>query len=856
MSDRTLLQIFSTQLSAAISALSKEQTSADHSRELDDVLGAAQLLGDLEIEERITTLASLDTAVVLQTLREIFDQVRIELQQEPSRPDTSDEEVPDKPPTSAPGDSSPTLVIKRPRNRSRRFNTGEHIALVNFFREEANECLERMTELLLNSSEAKPPENILHELMRLTHGLKGSAGTVELPEIASLTHEYENAVTKVHNDQWAWSLPLRDQFVAAADGIRGIVAEAESPDASAGHVDHWLMALRTLDQSPVLTSKPTLRPALLVSEVNSDSYSERRRPDRRGTESPLLRVDPARIDKLMNSVGELVFDRTRIEKGVQHLESQMRGMQKTLSVLSKKRDGWGESRKSIGIDELGAMLSELESTLRENLPKIDDAIGTLKQDTGLLRRTEFALQDGLTSVRMQSVRSLFQRLTPQLRSIAAQADKQVRLVTSGGETEFDKVVADQLIDPIIQLLRNAVAHAIETPELRAARNKSPEGRIHVTARHEANVVVLEVSDDGNGVDISKLRDKFQSTGKWTKEQAESATDARVLEQIFEAGYSGASEVDQLAGRGVGLSLVRETVTRLGGEVTVASIFGQGTTFTLRLPLTTAMVNAMLFKVGGHVFAIPNVHVLAQSAIPWPPGEEAIDFKGDSLPLVPLHNILGFERKPDKKDCPVVFLEYLGKGLVISCDKIVGPREIVLQNLGPMLSGIPLYAGGTVSPSGKVQLILDPSALVKIAYPQDDDQNKPGAKHGDVTQRVLVVDDSKAIREAMRRMLGRAGYDVITASDGLSAWHSLLEHHCDALVTDLEMPGESGFVLLQRLQDDARYEHMPKLVISSKADAENRERAHKLGALRFLPKPVNQAQLVDALREARKQRDVK
>ncbi|MBL4633354.1 MAG: response regulator, partial [Kofleriaceae bacterium] len=769
-----------------------------------------------------------------------------------------------------PGDSSPTQVNKRPPRRSRRFDTEEHIALINFFREEADECLTRMSELLLETTDIKPSDEILHELMRHTHGLKGSAGTVELPAIAELTHEYENAVTKIYDDQWHWSTRLRDRLVEASDVIRSIVAEAENPDTESAHVGYWLSRLRNLDtadtavgvspdasgslafdSAPSSPTSPVQAPPLLVTGDSSDTYSERRRPDRRGMESPLLRVDPARIDQLMNTVGELVFDRTRIEKGVRKLESQLEHLQKALDTLGGERSDWAENRRDIDVDEVGTLLSELESALRESLPTIGGAIQSLKHDTSLLRRTEFALQDGLTAVRMQSVRGLFQRLSPQLRSIASQANKQVRLVTSGGETEFDKVVADQLIDPIIQLLRNAVAHAIESPDLRVARGKSPEGRIYVTARHEGNVVVLEVSDDGNGVDILALRDRFSASGKWTKEQAERASDAQVLAQIFEPGFSSSTNVDELSGRGVGLSLVRETVTRLGGEVLVSSIPDRGTTFTMRLPLTTAMVNAILFKVGGHVFAIPSVHVLTQSTLDCPLKPTAIDRDGESLPVVSLHETLDFELAPDKDECPAIFLEYLGKRLAISCDKIIGAREIVLQNLGQMLSGIPLYSGGTISPSGKVQLILDPAALVKIAYPADVHNDAEPPQNSGVAERVLVVDDSKAIREAMRRMLGRAGYDVITASDGLSAWHSLLEHRCDAVVTDLEMPGESGFEFLERLQADPRYQRLPKLVISSKANQQNCERAQSLGVSCIIPKPVDQAQLVDALRNARK-----
>ncbi len=835
---RAIVEIFITQAKSALLVLqSNSSTPSDLQRAFADLEGAAMLVGDPLLEAKVRALpprGAQEAALTLVTLLAEVKRTDSPVQFEASlRP-----------------------LAQPPRKRRTGFDTGEHLTLVNFFREEANECLEEMTELLLESTAKKPEEPVLNELMRLTHGLKGSAGTVGLPAIATLTHEYESAVNRIHHDELPWSLDIRDQLVEAADQVRSIITDAEFLEERSEQITSLLSTLQTLQPSEVIATRADTSPLVVVESGNADSFAERRRIDRRGAETPLLRVDPTRIDRLMDSVGELVFDRTRIEKRVQELEVQMQDLQNALHFLAEQRAEWpsdfspcdnpSADLSKQGMDHVCAALSELESKVSAVLPEIAGTMTRLKEDTSLLRKTEFALQDGLTAVRMQSVKSLFQRLTPQLRAIARQADTPVRLITSGGETEFDKMVADQLIDPLIQLLRNAVAHAFEPPEIRKQRGKSPEGEISISARHEGNMVVLEVSDDGNGIDVNDVRDRYVALGKWTPEQAAAANDERVLRLIFEPGYSGRKEVDELAGRGVGLSVVRETITRLGGEVLLSSVPGQGTTFTMRLPLTTAIANAMLFKIGGHVYAIPNVHVLAQSSISLPLTGETTDLEGNPVPLIALHDVLGFSIPSAQEKCPTVLLEYLGKRLAISCDKIVGPREIVLKSLGPMLARIPLYSGGTISPSGKVQLILDPAALVNIAYASP--LENLGRSSG-ITKRVLVVDDSRAIREAMRRMLKRVGYDIITASDGLSAWHSLGEEHCDALVTDLEMPGENGFELLERLQSDPNFKDLPVVVISSKASAVNRKRAASLGALSFLPKPVSQTQLAQALYKA-------
>ena len=858
----SLLDIVLTQARQALAALQSENGSeADRERQLDDLFGAAQLVGDDRLEDEVRALAAMIVAMPhdgVAALEQFVESLQCQLRPDDNR--AVAEFAEDTPTVAKPrartiGDSSPTRVHRPGRRNRSSFDTGEHLTLLNIFREEAREGLERITAILIANTGAKPDDDQLNELMRLTHGLKGAAGTVDLPQIASLAHDYESAIERIRVGQSYWSLTVRDDLVEIADGMHLSIANASGPEQAATGVAGLRERLGTIGSSPVENASATEMQtdevaALQVTETHKEqTYSERRRPDRRGADSPMLRVDPGRIDRLMNCVGELVFDRSRIEKRAGKLSSEVSLIREAMETLAAQRAGWVGSGAPVRLDQLGAALAERR--LSTVMPVLEAEIDRLSEDASLLKRTEFALQDGLTAVRMQSVRSLFSRLTPQLRAIARQTNKQVRLVTAGGETEFDKTVADQLVDPLIQLLRNAVAHGIESPAVREANGKSAEGRIMVTARHESNVVVIEVSDDGAGIRTDDLRKRFVEDGRWSAEQAAQASDERTLQMIFDAGTSSKATTDQLAGRGVGLSTVRETVTRLGGEVLVSSQPGQGTRFTMRLPLTTAVANAMLFKIGGHVFAISNVHVLDQSEIALPLHETAPDAEGRDLPLVPLHDLLGFPIPENLRRCPVVLLEFMGKRLAISCDRIIGTREIVIKNLGPMLAGISLYAGGTISPSGKVQLILDPAALVNIAYPGPPVKLANESAESAVARRILVVDDSKAIREAMRRMLLKAGYDVVTASDGASAWQSLQEQSFAAMVTDLEMPGEDGFTLLSRASNHIRQTEMPVLVISSKDTSENRKRAEALGASDFLTKPVRQQLLIDALRAAQR-----
>jgi chemotaxis protein histidine kinase CheA len=723
------------------------------------------------------------------------------------------------------------------------FNTSEYRALRLLFGDESREALERVAHLLLRAGADRIDPAALTELLRTTHSLKGTAGTVGLREFADAAHRLEGVLERLRAGALAWSAAVRDSIVEVVDGLRALAGAADDEIEVAELARGIARALAAVNAGEARA--PTPDPVELeAGDPEPDPSASGSTLMRAATDSGIhrtvrreepaqLRVDPARIDRLMDSVGELVFDRTRIERRV----GELRGALEQLALLRDAMLASAESSGDVGQRSLTRELSDRLDTLER-------LAGELLEDTGALRRTGNALQDGLTDIRMQSSRSLFQRLGPQVRALARAAGVPIRLVTHGGETEFDKSVADQIVEPLIHLLRNAVAHGIEPPPVRRALGKPPEGQITLSARHEGRNVVIEVADDGAGVDPHVVRRRLVQSGRWSEGHANLASDDEVLRALFDARVSSREEADELAGRGIGLDAVRDTVVRLGGEIAVSSTVGVGTSFTMRLPLTTSISNALLFKVGGHVFAIPNVHVLetAQVEISTPALPSLLRVRDGQVPLVLLHRVLGAALPADARAVPAVVIDYASRRLAVTCDKIVGPREIVVKNLGPLLSPLPLYAGATISGSGKVQLILDPAALVRLAYPE-------AAAPGRAAGRVLVADDSRAVREAMALLLERAGYQVDLADSGLAAWRLLGRAHYDALVTDLEMPEMGGLELIERIRGDALLSGLPVVVVSSRATDAARARAGDLGVVAVLAKPVEPERLLAALEPA-------
>jgi chemotaxis protein histidine kinase CheA len=474
---------------------------------------------------------------------------------------------------------------------------------------------------------------------------------------------------------------------------------------------------------------------------------------------------------------------------------------------------------------------------------LSQTTAALLDEIEALRRTIGVLQRGLTRIRMEPAKSLMTHAARTLRALRRATGVTVELRTFGEDTEFDKAVADQLVDPITQLLRNAVAHGVEPPEERAAHGKPPVATIAIRARQDGNSLVLEVSDDGRGIDTAALGERLVATGRWSAARARLANNADVLAALLDTSVSIRGQADELAGRGVGLGLVRQTVAKLGGEITVASTPGKGTTFTLRLPLSAALAQAMLFKVDGQVYAIPAVHAADTTVVD---ADATTTMMGhDVLPVLRLDQLLGHSTAAERK--PAVVVSFAGKSLVCTVDKVVGMREIIVKPLGPLLAPLTLYAGATISGSGKVQLILDPAQLVRRTHPDapvpvTDQGSAPALLAG----RALVVDDSRAIREAMTSMLGNEGWIVDVAEDGARALQLTRQLRYDLVVTDLEMSELSGFDLIARLRNDERFKTTPIVIITSRANPEHRRRARDLGVRALVAKPITRRKLLEAL----------
>jgi len=576
------------------------------------------------------------------------------------------------------------------------------------FTEEAHDHLEHFSRVLMTLENAhrkdeeggeEDGDTLLEELMRSTHTLKGAAATVDMKPVGEAAHRLEDYLQDLQQRRSSILPEEVDRLLEAADIILSMVDSGE-------------------DEAAQISGLKQCH-SVLTSKKNIHAGDRRSGQDRRDGPPRQLRVAVNKLDGLMRSTSELVLDRTRIDRRVE----EMRRLARELGLI---RQGLHAALSAAGAQPqtIQKRLSEVEVELTDATSNLERTVSALNQDIEGLRRSTRALQEHLTQVRMMPLRWLYTRLQRPMREMARELGKQVELNILDEATEMDRALVEQITDPLIHLVRNAVVHGIEDPLLRRAAGKPATGKIELTARHQGNVIFMEVRDDGAGIDPALLCQTIRQSGAMGAAALDVLQDDELLEIIFTTGFTTHHLPDQLAGRGMGLNVVRQNISRLGGDIRVSSTPGQGTRFSIQMPMTTAIAQALLFKVGDQVYAIPVVHV-SETLLADPKdlqqvgAHSLLQTREESIPLLHLHLLLGtstpppLERPPQKEALlPVIILELGERRFGITCSRVVGPREIVLKGLGSLLAPHPFLAAATVSGSNKVQFVLEVGFLAR------------------------------------------------------------------------------------------------------------------------------------------------
>jgi chemosensory pili system protein ChpA (sensor histidine kinase/response regulator) len=490
-------------------------------------------------------------------------------------------------------------------------------------------------------------------------------------------------------------------------------------------------------------------------------------------------------------------------------------------------------------------LSTVQQTLSRNLGEIDAAV--LQQ-----ARVGRELQQGLMRTRTIPFANLEGRLYRIARQTARELDKKIQLDISDSHIELDRSVLERIGAPLEHLLRNAIGHGIESPEARRAAGKPEAGEISIALRQESNEIAIVIRDDGAGLDLDKLRAKGIEKGLLDPTRAATPEDLGAL--IFAPGLSTADSVTELAGRGVGMDVVRSEITAIGGHIDTASVSGKGTTFSIFLPLTLAVAQAVLVRAGSGLFAISSAMVeqvlrVQPDALAVVQREGRVRHRDADYPLHDLGALLGERAVPATQGYNTLLLLRSGtQRIALQVDELIRNQEIVVKHLSPQLARVPGVTGATVLGDGRVVLIINPVPLTQRALPaaRIADTPLPTPAAPTTAPMVMVVDDSLTVRKVTGRLLEREGYRVLAAKDGVDALEQIKAQLPDLMLVDIEMPRMDGFELAMRLRQDARTAAVPIVIISSRTADKHRSRAQQIGVNAFLGKPYQEAEILAQL----------
>ena len=671
-------------------------------------------------------------------------------------------------------------------------------------------------------------------------------------------------------------------------------ADTEQPPVSSGP--------EQTDSAPPAPVAPAEAASLKeeIEETKKAGLHEKRGGGRRATdaaevEKQFIRVNIERLNNLMNLVGEMVVNRNRLVKQVEYIKTLREELtfsqQRLLSVIRNFEEKYEYSSHvqspayqaassaqsgdhhldffELEFDRyddfnlLSRKLTEISNDTNEIMTEFSRFFDTLELDTARISTITTSLQDEITMARMVEMDKLFQLFQRPVRDLCRTEDKEVELVVTGGDTKIDKTVFEIISDPLMHMVRNSISHGIEPPKERKKLGKNPQGSLILNARHEGNNIILEIEDDGRGMDPAAIRKTAVDKGFMSAAEAKELSDKEVINLIFRPGFSTAATVGKVSGRGVGMDVVSNQIAKISGRIEIKTEINVGTKFTIRLPLTLAIAHALIVRVKEQEFAIP-MSLVEETArfsfkdIQHVAGDEMVNLRDTMIHLLKLNDLLGVGKLPKKDDDyrhPTLILGMAEKRLALMVEDITGREEIVVKSLSEYLMSISLFSGATISGEGDVRLIINAATLFgdeaagavtsiittkeEAAEEEVDRMRKP---------RVLVVDDSISIRKFVQRFLDRSGYEVEVAPDGMEALNTMEQSKFDVVITDLEMPVMHGYDLIAEMKRKEELRNLPIVVLTSRAGEKHRQKALDMGAQDYLVKPFDEQDMLGTLKK--------
>lgn len=789
---------------------------------------------------------------------------------------------------------------------------------------EAFEMIEQLDQDLIELENNPKDLDLLNRIFRVAHTIKGSSSFLNFNILTTLTHNMEDILNKARKEELIITPNVMDIVLESIDLMKNILISIRDTGSDKGDIDidDVVQKLQNISQSESKQDKKSTKETESNTKENiSQNISQKEEiktpPTNTDDNSTNTNVVESKASQESGDVDYSNFTSEEIEKEIERLlkqrqeEDRQRRAAKKLqgqqpvqqqakkenkSVESPKPEArpvakpMAKKQTNTKKDD-NAITTNLEQTIRVDVKRLDhlmNLIGELvlgknrlisiydeveerydgeqfldelNQVVSTISIVTTDLQLAVMKTRMLPVSKVFNKFPRMVRDLARDMGKNIELVISGEETELDKSIVEEIGDPLVHIIRNSCDHGIESTEERIAKGKSEVGKIELKAYNEGNHIVVEVADDGKGLDADILRQKALEKGIINEREADTMTNKEAFTLIFKAGFSTAKIVTNVSGRGVGMDVVKTNIEKLNGMIDIESELDKGTTLKLRIPLTLAIIQALIVGVQEEYYAIPLSSVLetvriSQNEVYMVEGKSVLRLRNEILTLVRLSDIFKVDSiLKNSNELYVVVIGLAASKIGIIVDYLVGQEEVVIKSLGYYLKGTEGIAGATVRGDGKITLIVDVASMMQMAKYikgtvsnlQEDDTSKEKTKASDYV--ILAVDDSHTDRMIMKQYLKPLGVTILEATNGIDALEIIKngDKHVDAVLVDIEMPRMDGYSLATEIRKYNKFKYLPLIAVTSRTAKTDRMRGVESGMTEYITKPYSAEYLVNIVK---------
>ena len=766
---------------------------------------------------------------------------------------------------------------------------------------EAFELIEQIDHDLVEL-EANPEDlELLNRIFRVAHTVKGSSSFLNFDVLTELTHHMEDVLNKARKGELKITPDIMDVVLESVDMMKGLLESIRDngSDAAAGiDIKNICVRLTQISEGEAPSAAPEAPAAAPapepVKEPEPAAPAEEAAPE----------VSDAELSKLSDSEVEAEIERLlkvrkaedqarRASKGIapkspeeiapatsaasapapKPAPSRERDADKKVPAASSSSAVAQEQTIRVEVkrlDHLMNLIGELVLGKNRLLKIYDDVeeryegekfLEELNQVVSSLSLVTTDIQLAVMKTRMLPIAKVFNKFPRMIRDLSRELGKQIDLEISGEETELDKSIVEEIGDPLVHIIRNSCDHGIEDPETRKAMGKPEKGLVQLKAYNEGNHIVVEIVDDGKGLDADMLKAKSMEKGIITEREADAMSEKEAFGLIFKPGFSTAAKVTNVSGRGVGMDVVKTNIEKLNGIIDIESEVGKGTVMKLKIPLTLAIIQSLLVGTQEEFYAIPLASVLETVRVPIDDiytidGKNVLRLRDEVLSLVRLSDVFGVNKVFDGGDQTyVVIIGVAEAKLGIIVDTLVGQEEIVIKSMGDYLQNIPGIAGATIRGDGRVTLIIDVGAMMEMAKDikvniRAEMEDSAKAKEKPSDYKVLIVDDSKMDRTIMQKSLEPIGVTIIEATNGVEALNIIKsgEHAFDAVLIDIEMPRMDGYTLAGEIRKYSKYRTLPLIAVTSRTSKTDRLRGVEVGMTEYITKPYSSEYLENVVRK--------